>query len=287
MKNQFDGKYFLRLRGRKERGMGMNTNSELLWLTDLHLERMLPRELKAFHEMLARHVSDQILITGDISLARRVLEDLDELSNRLPSKKIYFVLGNHDFFGGSVAGIERSVSDLCTKQSNLIHLDGTQIIPISKDTCLIGHRGWADGRAGLGDRSWARIADFFMISELSGSREEAFKKIAALGDESAEVFRNILPLALSRYRNVIAATHVPPFRQGLRFGDQKCKPARYPHFVNIAAGMTIGGIAKEFPNRKISVICGHTHTPRSARILPNLSVEVGAPRFLNTLTFAA
>jgi hypothetical protein len=126
-----------------------------------------------------------------------------------------------------------------------------------------------------------------MIKELRGSRQEAFKKIALLGDQSAKALREILPLALTQYRRIIVATHVPPFRQGLRFNDKKCEPCRYPHFVNIAAGNAIGGIAKEFPNKKISVLAGHTHTPRSARILPNLSVEVGAPRMLNTLDLAA
>jgi len=271
------------------RGRFMKTHCahDLLWVTDLHLESLNSNQLTSFLKDLKTHAARKLLITGDISLASRVEKHLIELSTGLPGKQIYFTLGNHDFFGGSIEGVETRINRLCIGNKNLTHLDGKQIIPLSDDTCLIGHRGWADGRAGLGSRSWARNADFWMIEELRGSRHQAFQKIAALGDESAETFRNILPKALSLYRRVVVATHVPPFRQGLRFGGRKCEPSRYPHFVNIAAGGAIGGIAKEFPDRKISVICGHTHTPRTANILPNLTVGVGAPRTLNTLPLAA
>lgn len=265
----------------------MNPHSDLLWVTDLHLETLSPNQFTRFLGDIKSHPSKILLITGDLSLSRLVERHLIELSKALPDKRICFTLGNHDYFGGSIEGVEARINRLCIKKSNLIHLEGKQIIPLSDDTCMIGHRGWGDGRAGLGERSWAKNADFWMISELRGSRQEAFKKIASLGDESAEAFRNILPLALMQYRRVIVATHVPPFRQGLRFGERKCEPSRYPHFVNISAGNVLGGIAKGFPNRKISVLCGHTHTPRRATILPNLTVEVGAPRMLNTLTLAA
>lgn len=267
--------------------MGMKPHSDLLWVTDLHLENLSPNQFATFLKDLKAHASKTIVITGDLSLSRLVERHLIELSTALPEKKICFTLGNHDYFGGSIDEIDVRINRLCKGSKNLTHLDGKQIIPLSNDTCLIGQRGWADGRAGLGCRSWAKNADFWMIKELRGSRQEAFKKIASLGDESAAAFRNILPQALTSYRRVVVATHVPPFRQGLRYGDRKCEPCRYPHFVNVAAGMVIGGIAKEFPKRKINVLCGHTHTPRTAKILPNLSVEVGSPRQLNTLPIAA
>ncbi len=265
----------------------MNKHSDLLWVTDLHLENLSPNQFATFLKDLKSHASKVLLITGDLSLSQLVERHLIELSTALPEKKICFTLGNHDYFGGSIDKIDVRINRLCKGSKNLTHLDGNQIIPLSVDTCLVGHRGWADGRAGLGRRSWARNADFWMIAELRGSRQAAFKKIAALGDESAETFRNILPKALSRYRRVVVATHVPPFRQGLRFGERKCEPCRYPHFVNIAAGMAIGGIAKKFPQKKIHVLAGHTHTPHAATILSNLTVEVGAPRTLNTLPLAA
>jgi predicted phosphohydrolase len=265
----------------------MKPHSDLLWVTDLHLETLSPNQFTRFLEDIKAHPSKIVVITGDISLALLVERHLIELSNALPDKKICFTLGNHDFFGGSIEEVEARIDRLCNERHNLIHLDGKKIIPLSDDTALLGHRGWADARAGLGNRSWARNADFWMIKELRGSRQEAFKKIAAMGDDSAKAFREILPLALTQYRSVVLATHVPPFRQVLRFGDQKCKPVRYPHFVNISAGMVIGGIAKKFPERKISVLCGHTHTPRKSPILHNLTAEVGAPRMMNTLPLAA
>jgi len=227
------------------RGRFMKTHCahDLLWVTDLHIETLSSNQFTSFLRDLKVHPSKFLLITGDLSLSLLVERHLIELSTALPEKKICFTLGNHDYFGGSIDETDARIDRLCNGSKNLTHLDGNQIIRLSDDTCLVGHRGWADGRAGLGNRSLARNADFWMIAELRGSRQAAFKKIAKLGDESAVAFRNILPQALTSYRRVLVATHVPPFRQGLRFGERKCEPARYPHFVNIAAGMVIGGIA--------------------------------------------
>ena len=52
-----------------------------------------------------------MLITGDIANARTVtgwLERIDDAWER----PIYFVLGNHDFYGGSIVGVRASVTAL-------------------------------------------------------------------------------------------------------------------------------------------------------------------------------
>ena len=48
--------------------------------------------------------SDKILITGDIAEAKDVCELLTEFSQHVNSS-IYFVLGNHDYYFGSVINV--------------------------------------------------------------------------------------------------------------------------------------------------------------------------------------
>jgi hypothetical protein len=109
-----------------------------------------------------------------------------------------------------------------------------------------------------------------------------FQKLNLLGDESADYFRKVLPRALSRYSNVLVGTHVPPYTQGVRYNDKGCVWNRQPFFANRAAGNCIYGISKSFsksfPNRRIQIYAGHTHSEASVMIRPNLSLRVAGAR---------
>lgn len=49
---------------------------------------------------------DAAVITGDISEAVRLPEDLVVLGEACAPRPLYFVLGNHDFFGSSFAEVD-------------------------------------------------------------------------------------------------------------------------------------------------------------------------------------
>src|SRR5436305_186175 len=82
--------------------------TRLAWLTDIHLNFLRPAELKTFFDSLPQ--ADAFVITGDIGEAHDVLAHLRTFADRGPT---YFVLGNHDFYRGSIAGIRAEVSALC------------------------------------------------------------------------------------------------------------------------------------------------------------------------------
>jgi hypothetical protein len=194
-------------------------------------------------------------------------------------RPISFVLGNHDYYGSSLAATDKRVSELCREHPNLLHLTGHDIIPLDSETALVGHRGWADGRAGFGPRSWAHQPDHDLIEDFkSSSTTTRFSLMEKLGRESARCLRDVLPEALSQYKRTIIATHVPPFRQAVRFDNAACDPVRLPHFVNVSAGNVIAGIAKQFPKKSITVLCGHTHSRTRVQITPNVQAFVGAAR---------
>ena len=229
-----------------------------------------------FLDKLAGIRYDAALITGDISTSRHLTRHLAEISRACGPRPVYFILGNHDYFDGSFAAVDRAVEELCSRCRNLIALGHGEIIGLNHNTALVGTRGWYDGRAGAGASTWVDSPDRHLIDDFRGiSKSEFFARLSGLGAESAHYFRRILPLALTAYRNVIVATHVPPFTQALRHGGSHCDWYRQPYFSNRSAGNVLMGIAKQFNHRRIMVHSGHTHSPAHSRMRSNLEIRVG------------
>ena len=161
---------------------------KLVWISDPHLEFPTDKEVRTFIAKIAAEKPDAIIITGDVSTAMRIEYTLGLLAT-LPGP-IYFVLGNHDFYEGSFAWVDETVKKVCCEHPNLIQLGAGEIVRLSEDTSLIGHRGWADGRAGLGSRSTSRLNDHLLIQNLARTDSSVlFAILNALGDQSAEYIR--------------------------------------------------------------------------------------------------
>jgi len=252
---------------------------KLLWLTDIHLDHAEAFSRQNLYQKLRGEVFDAALITGDISIARLLATHLGELAQACAPRMVYFLLGNHDFYGSSFAEVDRIAASCCQKYPNLNHIGHGEMIRLSPATALIGHRGWADGRAYGGRRTSSRFPEQEGIRDLRfRSTFPAFRKMEMLGRESGSYFRRILPYALSSYRQVIIATHVPPFARAVRFNGQTCDSLRLPHYVNASAGAVIQRIGGHFPKTKITVLCGHTHHTTTVQIAANLKVRVGQAR---------
>ena len=122
------------------------------WLTDVHLNFLSPAGRAAFYQRLRGERMDAILLGGDIGEARSVNGLLAEMEAALEIP-IYFVLGNHDFYGGSIRAVRERVAEQCAASKRLHWLPAAGTIALTDDTALIGHDSWADGRAGDYDRS--------------------------------------------------------------------------------------------------------------------------------------
>ncbi len=254
------------------------SSTSVLQLTDLHLDKLDPDQIDRLLNHVAKIDCDCVCITGDVSIARHLREHLAALAAACAPRAVYMVCGNHDYYGSSVAAVDAVVKELCAETKNLHHLDGGQMIALNRHTCIIGHRGWADARAGLGSRSHLKSPDHRAIRDFHGLRhQQAMLRMNRMGKESAERIRRILPLALTRYRHVILLTHVPPYEEVARFNGRRCGNVHLPHFTNLSAGLAIRGIARAFPTRKITILSGHTHSHAVALVAPNLCVRVARP----------
>ena len=263
----------------------------IAWLSDIHLDRSSRENTKQLLSKISKIECDALVITGDISSAPFLTDHLRELAKSCAPRNLYFVAGNHDYHNGSIDSVDRGIDDVCLSVSNLHHLRGNEIIPLSQNTALLGHRGWADARAGWGKRTIIGSRDRHSIEEFRKlSRGEMLAKMETLGQESAVAFRRTLPYALTRYRHVVIATHVPPFPDTVHFNGKLCGPTHQPHFTNLSAGMALIGITRNFPNRRVTVLAGHAHNPTHIQILNNLEARVagaqtGHPAVQDVLEF--
>jgi predicted phosphohydrolase len=250
-----------------------------LWLGDLHLDKTDDPRRKELFNTIQCSQSDCVIITGDVTNSRHLSEHLGVLASLCRPRPCYFTPGNHEYHGSSIAETEITLDLLQKDVANFHFLNGRKLIPLGHDTCLIGHGGWADARAGSGQFTRIDSPDRHAINDFQGmGKRKSLQKMSELGRESAAVIRKILPLALTRYHHVVIATHVPPFPTAVRYDNKPCGLMYLPHFSNLSAGLAILGIARAFSHRRITILAGHAHSKCIQAILPNLTIRVGNAR---------
>ena len=102
---------------------------KLAWLTDIHLNFL--RDPDGFIGFLAESDADAFLVGGDIGEADDVCLHLNGMDNAL-GRPVYFVLGNHDYYRGSIAGVREKVAALCEACPNLHYLSNEGVIPLDE-----------------------------------------------------------------------------------------------------------------------------------------------------------
>jgi Icc-related predicted phosphoesterase len=249
------------------------------WLTDIHLNFLSPRERTAFYSRLRARDLDAILLGGDIGEADSVTQLLAEIESEL-QMPIYFVLGNHDFYRGSIAAVRDAVARQAAASRWLRWLPASGVVPLTGTTALAGHDSWADGRLGDFFRSEVLLNDYVLISELRGKeKQERYAQLNALGDEAADFLECRAREALAGWRNVIVLTHVPPFRESCWHEGRISDDDYLPHFACRAVGDRLAAVMQDCPGKTMTVLCGHTHSSGSARILDNLFVHTGQAQY--------
>jgi Icc-related predicted phosphoesterase len=250
----------------------------LAWATDIHLN-FVRGDVRSFREQVASAAPDGLVITGDISEAETIERDLGALDQAL-WMPVWFVLGNHDFYGSGIRATRTAVANLCRRSRWLRYLPSEGVVMLNADTALVGHDGWADGRFGDYEHSQVVMNDYLVIDDLAGlDPKTRLDRLHGLGDEAATHFRRLLPLALDRYANIVVATHFPPFREACWHQGKIADDDHLPHFGCAAVGDELARIMRSRPDQRLLVLCGHTHSRGVARILPNLLVKTGGATY--------
>ncbi len=247
----------------------------LAWLTDIHLDFVDPAERAALAAAVRAERPDGVVVTGDVATAPTVLGLLDELGVAIGAP-LWFVLGNHDFYRGSIAEVRARAAENSGRGGGPAWLPAAGVVRLGPTVALIGVDGWGDARLGDFARSPVQLNDFFLIEELARLPRGTLRtRLAELGDESATTLTPLLAEALTWAEHVVVATHVPPFRGACWHDGAISNDDWLPFFTCAATGETLRAALAAHPGARATVLCGHTHGAGETEILPNLRVLTG------------
>lgn len=248
---------------------------KILWTTDIHLNFLTNEEIELFIQEIINESPDALLIGGDIGEAKSVCFYLEKLEQSIDCP-IYFVLGNHDYYKGSLSNVKKDICQLTNSSKKLFFLDTTPFVELTKDTALVGQSSWADGRFGNYNDSEVMLNDYILIDDFVGlNKNQRLKKLNKLGDETASKIEKSLITAFKQYKKVICLTHMPPFQESC-WHEGKISDDNYlPHFSCKSVGDMMKKTMRSKPNCSLKVLCGHTHSPGKAKIMDNLHVFTG------------
>ena len=262
------------------------------WWTDPHFELLSQDQRKEVVRAWSETSADCSIVTGDISRGSSTLLWLRQLAEVFAGP-IYFVLGNHDFYGTCITKQREAARKLCEEVENLVYLTTSGVVSLSAETALVGHDGWGDMREGDWEGSDVRPPDLAEIEDLidvAGDRQLLCRRLRKLGDEAADHLAKVLPEALARHERVIVATHVPPFREASWYDGENSTVPWLPFFCCRIVGDVLLEMAERYSDREVSVLCGHCHGTGEASIRENLHVRTGgaepcSPQVQGTVEF--
>lgn len=250
-----------------------------VWLTDLHLNFVSRNGVSALLKSIAYMQPDCLLVGGDTGEGNSFAGYLSEIAQAV-NVPTYFVLGNHDFYQSSLVGTRRLADAISNEVKNLTWLTKAGVCRLDSNVALIGHDSWADGRLGNFFESDVLLNDFLLIKELSNlSKEAAFSELNRLGDEAASYLKRVLIEALTDHSEIILLTHVPPFRESCLYEGKVSSDEYLPFFACRAVGEMIFDIMSSQPDKRLFVLCGHTHAFSDVQPLPNLRVITGGAEY--------
>ncbi|MGH7593671.1 MAG: metallophosphoesterase family protein [Gemmatimonadales bacterium] len=252
----------------------------IVWASDLHLDHATDAARAALAQGLRDLPGQTLILAGDISVAARLAADLEFIADAA-ARPLYFVLGNHDHYGSTVAKVRDAVTALAARRPGIQWLPPAGVVMLDGETALVGVDGWADGRHGDPLTTPLVLNDDRLIGELAAQRTRAARLAVkrALADADAARLVTLLDRATATARRILVATHVPPFPEALPHYGRLAAPEWMPLLVCEATGAVLKGRATAHPGHEFLVLSGHTHVAADVMVLPNLRCRVAAARY--------
>lgn len=249
------------------------------WATDIHLNFLGPQGRMDFFDSIVAEQPDAVVITGDIAEAPSLTFHLEEM-HRAVQRPLYYVLGNHDFYFGSIETVRHMVGGRNDHTPALTYLSDEQGLELAPGIGLVGVDGWGDGRYGDYWRSPVRLNDQVCIGDFQGlDRKEVLEKLHRLGEQEADCLRTRLSRVVRLYPRILVLTHVPPFKEACWYEGRMGNDDWLPFFTCKAVGDVLLEAAGQHPECDLTVLCGHTHHSGVVHMLSNLRVLTGSAEY--------
>lgn len=262
----------------------------IAWTTDLHLNFASPPTIDRLIQELRDADAEAVLVGGDIGEADSFAWYLERVASAV-GLPVYFVLGNHDYYKGSISGVRKAARVFSGRAERLHWLADSSPVWLTDETALVGHGGWGDARAAEFLKSDVVLNDYLLIEEFRETygrgaplletilSPDLMAALQRLGDEAAAHFRRVIPAALARRDHVLVLMHVPPFREACWHQGRISDDNWAPHFTCVAAGAALLECIEQHPQKRMTVLCGHTHSSGLVRMRENLEVFTGEAEY--------
>jgi predicted phosphohydrolase len=262
------------------------------WLSDIHMDHLEPYRRQVLLDDLTHSSAEAFVITGDISVGSRLLQDLEDL-RASTGKPIYYVLGNHDYWFSSTAAVRKLTLGLAQKNVNFLHMNHVPFVSLNKQTALVGHDCWYDCRNGVGGLAsnfammdWGLMGDYAGFASYASDKLSIFDKASIvkvssdLADEGVMHIRQGIDAALAEgHRRIVVLSHIPPFEESHYHGALQGSPSAQPWFTCRSLGDLLLSYADAWHDVNFTLLSGHTHTPRRHSPKKNLQVFVAGARY--------
>ena len=257
-----------------------------VWLTDVHLDWVEEAGTRALAGEVAEAGAEVVLLTGDIAdgaASERYLGLFAEVLER----PVFYVLGNHDYYGRPIAETRRKTEALARAHPWLERLRGGPARQLGA-VALVGVDGWSDARLGDFQGSPVWLRDYLEIPELveaggelrhdPGARRGLAARLGELGAAEAQELEEALA-ELDDPAHVYVLTHPPPFQEACWHEGRTANDEWAPHFTCGAVGEVLRAYAAAHPAVLVTVLCGHTHGAGEYRAAENLLVRTGGAEY--------
>lgn len=254
--------------------------TSLVWCTDIHLNFLNSKESKFssienFGSFLRNEVNNDnaiLVISGDISESPNLKNHLLALYNGW-GKKIYFVLGNHDYYKASFEETENLVREFVLNNSDFIWLNDN---PIDLGSIILcGNGSWYDGKSGKINHN-NRLNDFYLIKDLKSLYYDNLSQTIADKAQACTLqAKKVLDEACKFKKDIFFITHVSPFPDISSYKRYDS----FPYSSNISMGNMLVDLANDNPEIKFTVLSGHNHTYGNVNICDNLCAKIGKANY--------
>lgn len=252
------------------------------WATDTHLDFLGgSQRIIEFGESLIASNPTGVFLTGDIASGKDIVFYLSALE-KIVQRPIYFVLGNHDYYGTSIEETRKTMREITNASGFLRYMPTMPYYALTPSTAVIGHDGWYDAYYGDWQRSDFEMNDWRAIKEfhdVRGNKASIVTEARRLAHEAVTHVHNGIKQAVRYHRNLIILTHVPPYRESHIYQGKIGDDYAQPWFTSKMMGDMLLDASKAFPNHTFNVLAGHTHGKYSGKITDNLMVNVGGAEY--------
>ena len=246
------------------------------------------KKLDSFINSINSGKEKNIFLTGDISSGRFIKTHLEYLGKKLTNKKLFFVLGNHDFYHSSFETVNEEVKDLLSLEEykdKLIYLENQSYYDNLSQVLIVGANGWYDGEYSPFVSSTVKMNDYYIIKELNSIR---IKSVPALREEckrlstvAATKIKTDIENGIKQYspKKVVILTHVPPFKELSTYKGKISNDEWLPCFSSKFFGDTVLETVSNYKEIQFCLFCGHSHDEAYFNPCENIQCRTGKSEY--------